>query len=309
MNHPTTQPPTLRQLLAQDNVATRFQKLLGDRAEAFTSAILQLSQDGALIAKCEPMSILNAAVTAATLNLSLSKSLGEAWIVPYNDRHSRTTLAQFQLGYKGFISLGHRSGKYTRMKATPIDAAHFKHFDPVEERLHADFSIEPSNETAGFYGEIQLTNGFKKCVWWPKEKLVEHAKSYSAQYRKSGSGLWKTHFNQMATKTVIKLLIDRWGPKSTQMAIAISADQSVQLREGEYKYVDNQSERQSIDVEAIDADNEKQRVLEFIEKAEFSEALLQVEGHKVGDDDIAAAYDARMEFLLTRGSETRPDNE
>jgi recombination protein RecT len=280
----STQPPiTLHSLIQSPAADKRLEDLLGKRKDKFVSALLQLSQMSNL-AKCEPTSILNAAITAATLDLSISPSIGEAWIVPFWDKHSRTTLAQFQLGFKGFIALGHRTGKYVRMKAPAIDATQFQYFDPIEEKVHADFSIEPSGEIAGYMGEIRLSNGFKKVVWWPKEKLIEHAKTYSQTFKKSGKGLWLTHFDRMATKTVIKLLIDRWGPKSLELATAISADQSVQMQEGNYRYVDNEDvTRRDKTPRQLDEAKAKQSVAGHIESATTIEEL-----YKIHRDDVDA---------------------
>lgn len=288
---------TLSGLLQSPAADKRLEDLLGNRKDKFVSALLQLSQMGNL-AKCAPTSILNAAITAATLDLSLNTSIGEAWIVPFYDKHSRTTLAQFQLGFKGFIALGHRTGKYVRMKAPAIDKSQFQYFDPIEEKVYADFSVEPSGEIAGYMGEIRLSNGFKKVVWWPKEKLIEHAKTYSQTFKKNGTGLWLTHFDRMATKTVIKLLIDRWGPKSLELATAISADQSVQMSEGHYRYVDNEDvTRRDKTPRQLDEEKAKKSVSTHIAEAKTIEELYQVHRDDAEAMGLKDEYEAKENEL------------
>lgn len=313
-------PVTVRSILNQPAVLERFRDILGKRADAFVSAILQVSGSSATLAKADPATVVHAAVTAATLNLSLNRSLGEAWIVPYYDRQSRSYVAQFQLGYKGFVTLAHRTGKYVRMTVTPIYRSQYKGWDPVREQLFYEFDEpEDGDEVAGYYGYIRLTNGFEKAVWWPIEKVVSHARRHSDAYRDrdgkrdsaKASSPWASDFDAMSSKTVLKLLIDKWGPKSHELALAIEADQSTQIAEGQYTYVDNVgSGRESRDLDRTDRDKERARVLEHIRTADSTERLMEVQHFRMQpdgpDEQIVEAFDAKATELI-ESAETDDD--
>jgi len=114
-----TKSPIKAQLY-KENVQQRFQELLGERASAFMTSVMSAVKDNDQLSQAEPSSVLNAAMTAATLDMPIDNNLGMAYIVPYKDGKSGKTYAQFQLGYKGFIQLAQRSGQFKTISATPV---------------------------------------------------------------------------------------------------------------------------------------------------------------------------------------------
>ena len=77
-----------------------------------------------------------------------------------------------------------------------------------------------------------------------KEEIENHAKKFSKTYSYKGSS-WQTNFNTMAKKTVLKLLLSKFGILSIEMQTAQKADQAV-IREFdknniEVEYVDNEN--------------------------------------------------------------------
>ena len=66
--------------------------------------VLQVVQSNSLLSKADPMSVFMSAATAASMNLSVNPSLGEAYIVPFKGQ------AQFQVGWKGLVQLAQRTG-------------------------------------------------------------------------------------------------------------------------------------------------------------------------------------------------------
>src|SRR5690606_37111233 len=107
-------PPTvntLKALLASESVKKRFDDIMGKRAPQFMSSIINLVNSDTNLQKCEPMTVISAAMVAATLDLPIDKNLGYAWVVPYGNK------AQFQLGYKGYVQLALRTGKYRSINA------------------------------------------------------------------------------------------------------------------------------------------------------------------------------------------------
>ena len=80
-----------------------------------------------------------------------------------------------------------------------------------------------SDTVIGYFAYMETLNGFQKCLYWSKEKLLRHAERYSDSY-KSGNKIWKDNFEEMAVKTVLRYLLSHWGVMSTEMETALAAD-------------------------------------------------------------------------------------
>lgn len=210
----------LRQELEKDGIKNRFNEMLGKRAAGFMSSIITVQNSNPQLKECEPMSIIGAAAVAATLDLPIDKNLGFAHIVPYGK------VAQFQMGYKGFIQLAMRTGQYQTINACPIYDGEFISENRLTGEIVFDFNAKKSDTIIGFAAYFKMINGFEKTIYWTKEKITNHAKKYSKSFNNSSSR-WQQDFNVMALKTVIKSLISKWGILSIDMQTAIVTDQAV----------------------------------------------------------------------------------
>ncbi|MGV6816163.1 MAG: recombinase RecT [Thiotrichales bacterium] len=295
-------PSTLTGLLKEVNVQKRFTELLGKKAQGFITSIMQVTRESKLLAKADPKTILTAASTAAVLDLPIDPNLGFAYIIPYNVKDKRQpngewtykVVAQFQMGYKGFIQLAQRSGQYHRINAIKVYANQFKRWDVLSECLEADFTIQGEGEVVGYAAYFRLQNGFEKTLYWTFEEAQSHGKRYSKAYGKYGN-LWTDDHGQhaMGMKTVLKLILSKYGPMEIESAIskALNADQSVQAIEGDYQYPDNTNN--GINIDAIDLEKEAKRVKDHIASSATLEDLKKVEKlvtvYSLEDD-----YDNRM---------------
>ena len=229
----------IQSFLAKPNIDRKLTELLKERKAQFVSTITQISQSGAL-AKCEPGSVVSAGVTAVCLNLSINPNLGQAHIVPYKDK------AQFQVGYKGFIQLALRSGQVKTLNDFIVPAGALRSFNPLSGYLDVDWSVgeTPKGKNPDGYGcYFELTNGFRKTVFWSYEKVYQHAKQYSQAFSKGYNTPWNDAFDAMALKTVIKYAANRYMPLSEEMSRAIESDQgTIDIETGEITYVDNTPE-------------------------------------------------------------------
>lgn len=258
-------PAPVKQLFSKQAVTARFEKLLGEKAPGFISGVLQIVNNNKLLSKADPQTVLNAAATAATLDLPINQSLGRAWIVPYKGQ------AQFQIGYKGFIELAQRTGQYKAITALSVYENQFEAFNPLTEDLQGDFSKPGTGKVVGYVAYFKLLNGFEKTVFWTLEEVQKHAKRFSKAFT---SGPWKTDFDAMAKKTVLKNALSTWGPLSIEMQTAMIADQSIQREPGNHQYDDNPEG--ALDLEQIKQHKERQRLKEHIEGAS-AEQLDQLE--------------------------------
>lgn len=266
---------TTKDLFGQKSIQQRFEALLGKKSQGFISSVLQIVNSNNSLQNANPQTVLNAAATAASLDLPINQNLGFAWIVPYKGQ------AQFQMGWKGYVQLALRTGQYKRINVTEVYENQFKSYNALTETLDADFNEEGSGDIVGYAAYLKLVNGFEKTVYWSRNKVIAHAKKYSQTYGKKNSrgGLihspWndEDQFNSMCLKTVLKNTISKWGIMSIEMQTAHLSDQSVQENEGHYNYPDNQT---TIDIEAENLEEEKNRLVHFIATTETIEELEEV---------------------------------
>ena len=225
-------PDTLKSLVEKPVYMNRFRQVLGERAPQFVSSLIQVGASPSL-RNCEPNSVIAAAMTAAALDLPIDRNLGMAHIVPYKDK------ASFQMGYKGFVQLGLRSGQYRHLNVAEVHEGELIRHDRVKGETIIDETKRTSEKVIGYVAYLQLMNGFEHSEYWSAEDVREHAERYS---RRSDSP-WSSNFDAMARKTVLKDLISHWGPMSVQMIKAVTEDQGVRSSvDGEISYPDNEDE-------------------------------------------------------------------
>ena len=230
----TTTQLAMKDFFQREDVVQKFQELLGKRASSFLTSVLSVVSQSELLAKADPKTVYMAALTSATLDLPINQNLGFAYIVPYKGQ------AQFQMGYKGFIQLALRSGQFLTISASPVYEGQLIEENPLTGYVF-DRKAKKSEVVIGYASYFKLLNWFEKTFYMTKAEIERHANNYSAQFKKSQSGLWKDKFDEMATKTVIKLLLSKFAPLSVEMQKAVIADQGVLQDENfdEVDYPDN----------------------------------------------------------------------
>jgi len=270
--------------LTGDAVKQRINQVIGGKdGQRFISAVVSAVQTNPGLQECTNQSILSAALLGESLKLSPSPQLGQYYMVPFNDRE-RGKVAQFQLGYKGYIQLAIRSGQYKKLNVLAIKDGELIKFDPLNEEIEVklieDEEQREAAETIGYYAMFEYTNGFRKAIYWSKKKMLAHADKYSQAFSANGgtvktrygektkvsysdyvagnfdpkdawmySSFWYKDFDGMAYKTMLRQLISKWGIMSIDMASAIDADMAVINDDGTKDYVDNDPD--VIDMEPV----------------------------------------------------------
>lgn len=247
-------------LFDRPEVQAKFKELLGKRASSFCTSVLQIVASNNMLMKADPASIYQAAAVAATLDLPLNNNLGFAYIVPYNNKQPDGTykvVAQFQMGYKGFIQLAQRSGQFKSIYAAPIYKGQITSENPLEG-YEFDFTIK-SDVLIGYAAKFKLLNGYEATWYMSMEQLKKHGAKYSKTFSNKTS-LWSTDFDSMASKTVIKLLLSKFAPLSIDMQRAVITDQALinDADTTEVTYIDN---------EEPEIDKEAERVVLMIQDA------------------------------------------
>lgn len=222
--------------LTQDAVKNQINKVIGGKnGQRFVSSIVSAVNNNPQLQECTNQSILSAALLGESLNLSPSPQLGQYYMVPFKDK-SKGMVAQFQLGYKGYIQLAIRSGQYKKLNVLAIKDGELVRYDPLNEEIEVNLIEDEEErekaETIGYYAMFEYTNGFRKTLYWSKQKMQEHAKKYSPGYASDLRNnrawtFWSKDFDAMAYKTMLRQLISKWGIMSIDMIDAMDGDSSV----------------------------------------------------------------------------------
>ena len=264
---------TPNQLFSSEKVARRFEKILGENARGFVASVLQIINESDKLKKADPESVYSAAMIAASLNLPINPNLGFAYIIPYNIKN-RGQVAQFQMGYKGYIQLAQRTGMYKTISAAAIYEGQLVSENPLTG-FEFDFNVKSGDRVIGYAAYFKLINGFEKTSYMSIEDVEQHAIEYASTFHgidnKKSYGNWVDNFDGMAKKTVLKLLLSKFGPLSVDMQTAIKVDQAeIKDVEGlEVNYIDNQPDpqqplngRQPMDIQQPVVDEDTGEVME-----------------------------------------------
>ncbi len=235
-NLPTKQLP-FSVIIRSDAFQKSINNTLNDKkvANRFTANLITVVSRNPALQECDAKSIISAGLQSIDINLSLSPTLGYAYIIPFGKS------AQFQVGWKGYVQLAQRTGLYKRIGVKEVHKGELQGLDDTGEEI-IKFSHDFDNEEIiGYYAYFELINGFKKTQYWTIDKIKQHAQRYSASFANPKTkikSLWTTDFDAMAKKTVIKLLLNQWGPMSLELEKAITVDQAV-IDNDKVMYVDN----------------------------------------------------------------------
>ena len=201
----------------QERLATYMDKA---DSKAFVMSVLNLYTGDGLLQNCDPNLCLAECMKAAALSLPVARQFGYCYIIPYKDKPS------FQMGYKGWLQLAIRSGVYKSITADVVYKGEIPNFNRVTDEFSLDGEPE-SEEVIGYFARFELNSGFRKAIYWPKERVIAHAKRYSQAYRAGKKDSpWFTAFDSMGCKTVLLQILTRYGVMSSAMQTAYTEDVS-----------------------------------------------------------------------------------
>lgn len=189
-------------------------------ANSFMSSVISVANGNPQLRKAEPMSIIGAAMVAATMQLQVIPTLGQCYIIPYDSK------AQFQVGYLGLLQLCQRSGQFKKILAAPVHEGEYISGDEFDEDYVFDKKQRKSDKIVGYMAKFELLNGFTKVAYWDVDRVKAHATKFSQAYRSGYTSPWKSDFDAMAQKTVLKSIL-KYAPKSIEMQNAVTFDQAV----------------------------------------------------------------------------------
>lgn len=225
--------------------------------ERFTRMVLTALSTNPKLGECTPQSFLGSMMNAAQLGVEVNTPLGQAYILPYNNKGVME--AQFQLSYKGLIDLAYRSGEVEVVQAHIVyENDEFE----CEYGLNPKLSHKPASSDRGepikVYAVFKTKNGGYGFEVMSMDDVREHAAKYSKAYNSSFSP-WKTSFSEMAKKTVLKKVL-KYAPLKSDFTRAVVQDNTIKTEISEDMYsVPNTIE---VDYEVTDYDPETGEVKE-----------------------------------------------
>lgn len=239
--------PKFSATLQTDTYQRLINNTLGDpdRAKRFIGSITSAVAVNPALQDCEAGTILAGALLGESLNLSPSPQLGHYYLVPFKVKTKEVDMegndiyvakAQFILGYKGYIQMALRSAQYRSLNVVAVKAGEFVSWNPFTEELICNWSKADNRDdlpTVGYAACYEYLNGFRKTIYWSKEKMLAHADKYSAAFSardyerlQSGnvpddemwkfSSFWYKDFDAMGMKTMLRQLIGKWGVMSVE---------------------------------------------------------------------------------------------
>lgn len=251
-----------------------------ERAERFIASISSAVATNKQLQECTPASILSGALLGESLNLSPSPQLGQYYLIPFKnqlkdedgnklwvkdakgdfvkDEKGRRipvteNVAVFVAGYRGYIQMALRTGQYRKLNVLEIKEGELNHFDPLNEEISCvlieDFEKREAAPTTGYYAMFENKNGFRKAIYWSKQKMISHADKYSPAFSAEAykkilagempekdmwmySSFWYKDFDMMAKKTLIRQLLTHWGMLSTEFEQFILSDEKSRTIDG-----------------------------------------------------------------------------
>lgn len=251
---------TFSVFMSGEGVRKQINSVVGKDSQMFITSIMSAVSANPTLQECEHGSLLSCALLGQSLKLSPSPTLGQFYMVPFNEKvkdangkavkkSDGTNLtikkAQFVLGYKGYIQLAIRSGQYADIDCIEIREGECLGRDSMTGKYKFSFienELDRLNAPiVGYLAYFELVNGFRKQVYWSKERLEKHADNYSmafsaTDYQKIKDGkvpqsdmwkyssFWYKNFDEMAYKTLLRHLISRWGIMSIELQKAFDAD-------------------------------------------------------------------------------------
>ena len=228
------------------------------RKQQFVANLVTAVANNPTLRECDQLSVVSAALQAEALHFPINNSLGYVYLVPFNDKKRGCKVAQFQIGYKGYIQLAIRSGQYKSINVVEVKDGELGEYDPLNgQSFHwiKDYATRKAAKTIGYVGQFELVNGFKTQLYISYEEMLDHADTYSQAFSAETykqliagtykgdawklSSFWYKDFDSMSKKTVLRQLLSKWGIMSVEMQEAFIKDQTEMKENGDYEYIDN----------------------------------------------------------------------
>lgn len=238
-------PKSIEELLSRESMLAQIKKALPKHMTEARMARIALTEvrKNPELAACDVMSFAGAIIQCAQLGLEPGSGLGHAYLIPFNNRRRGIKEVQFIPGYRGLVDLARRSGRITSFQAFSVHDGDF--FDYGVENCRPVLSWRPKGprdpKTLLYVFAIAT---FKDGE--PQPAVMSREEVEAIRDMGNGNPVWKTHFIEMAKKTVVRRLCKMLpqSPEMQNMVDAVEAEDLVDADVGQENW------------RAIDADYE-----------------------------------------------------
>lgn len=286
----------LDKYLRQNAIQQRLlERLSENEMRSFAAELMDVYKSNPLLQKCSSSSVTSAGLIANTIGLPLNSNLGLAYLIPYWKSSIKRYRCQFQIGYKGLIQLALASDAYSRVNVSDVKEGELVSRDRLTGEFDFDWEMDEiareKLKTIGYVAFFRLNNGFEKMLYMTNEQLHAHAKKFSKSF--SGEhperSLWHTDFESMAKKTVLKLLLSKFGPISPKLSMAIRDDQKV-----DGKYVDNPAnDHEGADFQAKRSEMKNNLKKEEVRKTDhIEEAEIVTDESQISEEELESIFNS-----------------
>lgn len=258
---------SFKKMVDGNYVQNQLKQVLKENAGTFATSLMEVYTNDKQLQSCDPKSVVQEAIKAASLKLPLNKQLGMGYILVFKNYNKEKRQAvptpTLVIGYRGYIQLAIRSGQYRNINADVVYEGEYKGFDKLTGDL--DLSGEKqSDKIQGFFAYFELINGFKKTLYMPVEDMARYALKFSPSFRgqkdlpkiddiidkwneqsvngATGQG-WMNDGISMGRKTVLRQLLSKYGLLSIEMQNALVSDEEPVATAEEIREEDNSAEK------------------------------------------------------------------
>lgn len=229
----------LKRMLDADSVQKQFANALKENKDTFIASVIDLYTSDTKLQACDPKLIISEALKAATLHLPINKSLGFAYVIPYENSVKqpdgswiKVPTPTFVMGWKGYVQLAMRTGQYMTLNADVVYEGELRETDKLTGMISLD-GEKRSDKVVGYFCHFRLLNGFAKTLYMSVHDMASYAKRYAPSVGKNTTVAdleklaqsqtvskkvgWEGNFNDMALKTVVRRLLSKYGYLSVEM--------------------------------------------------------------------------------------------
>lgn len=198
-----------------------------------------------------PVTFWSALLLSSQLGLDLTPTLGQAYLIPFNNKRTGKVEIQFIFGYRGMLDLIYRSGEVASVQC---DVVYEKDDMELELGIIDKFVHRPKldghrGNPILYYAIFKFKTGGYHFEWMSKsqiDSIRQRSQSGKVGGKYDPSGPWVTDYDEMAKKTVLRRASKKL-PMSTEFRRIIENDETIKR-----EILDDMTEPQFNESEPID---------------------------------------------------------
>jgi len=295
---------TYKDFIEQQEQKDKIREILGESGISFLHQSLQIVQKDINLMKADNTSIFNSVCVIASLGLFIEPSFGHASINHYKIKDGLIwkTYAQFQIGYKGLIQLSLRSNQFKGLNSEDVREGEYLGTNRMTGEISFNWNPDQDKrkklKVIGYVAYFSLLSGFEKSMFYTVKEMTEHGRKWSKNFLDKDS-FWQKDFDGMGKKTTLKLLLEKYAPKSAEMKKAIRYDQAIIEDDGNLNYADNPNGQKKLSLEESNRAIIEERTINYINSAKTLEALENC-FESVDSEKLSLAYEKKKQELKTK---------